>query len=355
MASALHEYSLLAMGCLALIVHCLLWPPKALEVSCARAATINTSALIFAATPEERAARSIGPDTTRRIVDSLDVHGVAVVEDALDARLAQTLRETIVAKHEQMAKAGAMERWLDTSTIIAPDIRNHTLYDVEEVREPLMDVVGMLRQPLEAALGPDALLVELASISVGFGAEAQYWHPDSLLTANSVRLITTFVALQDIEPGMGPLEVCTGTHVCNAQGRCNAPEGGLNVTLKAGSAALMQSTLLHRGQAHIARGSPNRINFYFSFAALPRGPERFPVGPTYALKLGLWGHKKLSGLPWATDGAPGEAAQESTLMGLLYLKLQDTGPLADGVKTVLMCIAAAVAVEPIVQFVKRWI
>jgi hypothetical protein len=42
-------------------------------------------------------------------------------------------------------------------------------------------------------------------------------------------------------------------------------------------------------------------------------------------------------------------------MGLLYLKLQDTGPLADGVKTVLMCIAAAVAVEPIVQFVKRWI
>ena len=101
-------------------------------------------------------------------------------------------------------------------------------------------------------------------------------------------------------------------------------------------------------QAHTAPGSPDRVVFYFSFAAAPSGPaQELPFGPTYAIRLGLWGQKTLRSAPWGTDTSPGGGVQ--AYAQLLHRKLRDHGALATNAQTVLLCVACLLIADPVLQ------
>ena len=64
---------------------------------------------------------------------------------------------------------------------------------------------GLLRGPLAAVLGGEAMLVELAAIRSSRGAEAQQLHADTTprWDGRDARMLTVFLPLQNVSAGMG--------------------------------------------------------------------------------------------------------------------------------------------------------
>ena len=113
---------------------------------------------------------------------------------------------------------------------------------------------------IEAVLGPRAECCECSCIVSEGGARAQAAHCDTLPVEgreDSARLLTLFVALQDIEASMGPTLVWPRTHTPSFH-RALGEEGPLllrsmpafALTLEAGDVVLIDSRLWHSGGAN---------------------------------------------------------------------------------------------------------
>ena len=144
------------------------------------------------------------------------------------------------------------------------------------VREASAQVLDALRPTLQAQLGADARLYELAALVVDPGALAQPLHPDTpFRNGESAVVLTAFVALQDIDATMGPTLFFPGTHTAEAHAlfrsgtrsasKLKAVRPTWQGSIRSGDATLYDSRLLHGGGANT---SPRRrVLFYLSFRA----------------------------------------------------------------------------------------
>jgi len=345
-------YTLGALCCA--IVWFLLLPPSTQERKCRTATAQDMGPLTVVPSPQEQSTGLLSEPTVKQAEGILQRHGVVVITNALSRKRTQALRAHARAKQEELALGPTLEHWKNTAYVISSENRNHTLFTVEEIQDVLSPLVKTLRGPLEAHLGPDPLLTELACISAGFGAKEQRWHPDSIMTSEVGRMVTAFIPLQDITPEMGPLEVCPGTHECTRDRPCGyasaGEEGeehspGIRLATGAGSAVIMRSSLLHRGSAHVLDIGPDRMVLTVSFASRPI--SKVPFGPTYAIRTDLWGRYSVHRGPWGTESMP---QRMSDLRVLVSRKLQDEGILCQVLRTLFLCMGVAFALEPALAY-----
>jgi hypothetical protein len=151
---------------------------------------------------------------------------------------------------------------------------------------------------IEEAVGPEAILCECSVLSSDPGAAAQPVHCDTSFqgadpTAPIARLVTVFVALQDVDASMGPTLLFPRTHTQDAhhqlwlQPKSDCPPLLRDhprelAVLAAGDALVMDSRLWHQGGAN--RSDRRRSLFVLSF--LSAGGSR-PRGSTYSLLPGI--------------------------------------------------------------------
>ena len=122
-----------------------------------------------------------------------------------------------------------------------------------------------------AAGGRKARLCEFAALVSDPGSARQPVHPDTNYRRDRC-VVTSFVALQDVESDMGPTVFIPGSHTASAHlafreagetgGAALAAPHGV-ATLGAGDATVFDSRLLHCGGGNAS--DKRRVLFYFSF------------------------------------------------------------------------------------------
>lgn len=136
----------------------------------------------------------------------------------------------------------------------------------------LKEAVGRLRPFLElAAGGRRARLCEFAALVSDPGSARQPVHPDTNYRRDRC-VVTSFVALQEVAPDMGPTVFIPGSHTAGAHlafreagergGPALAAPNGV-ATLGTGDATVFDSRLLHCGGGNDS--DRRRVLFYFSF------------------------------------------------------------------------------------------
>lgn len=141
---------------------------------------------------------------------------------------------------------------------------------VTEALSVLLD--SPLGDLLDSALGPSAVLHELACLISDPGSQRQVLHPDVSFT-DDLSIITCFVALQPVSADMGPTVFLPGTHkaACFKELLDDKDErDGLIVSrpsalslLDVGEASVFDGRILHAGTAN--QSKTRRAIFYFSF------------------------------------------------------------------------------------------
>lgn len=174
------------------------------------------------------------------------------------------------------------------------------------------------------AFGERARLCECSCIIADPGAASQAVHCDTAADAEvsadfeappeaaasaSSKLLTAFVALQDIDASMGPTCVWPGTHlpafhdaVCESGPRVIAARPSVAMTLRAGECALMDSRLWHCGTANTSAVRRCLLVITFGLAGA------LPEGSTYSLLPKLEGRCTLKSL---RDGMTIGAARQA--------------------------------------------
>ena len=226
-----------------------------------------------AAEHESYASRTTPLKPATDAVDAVRKQGVALVEDCLpDASLREVLRSRILERRDAGAGLSSVlgER-CDGGATTRFDIR--LPYDdvVSKATTTLLRRGGPLADALDALVGPDAPLWECAALISEAGAPAQTVHGDTFWDAEPC-LFTAFVALQDVEPGLGPTLFFPGSHLSpDAQddleddGPSALDEFDAEVgVMRAGACTLYDGRLLHAGQPN-TRGT--RVLFYLTFKA----------------------------------------------------------------------------------------
>lgn len=232
----------------------------------------------------------------------LAVEEVGALSAFIDSELA--LRKTQATSRddapEEPKAVAAFERYFS-------EVRERThRFDLKlSIKEPA--VRGVL-QKICTAVGPlmeqvatlDARIVELASLISDPTAKAQQYHSDTLLPSTcGAPVYTCFVALQDIDPAMGPTWVIPGTHTeaNHRELRDQGPEGSckrraaeraaVQMSCKSGDAFVMDSRLWHHGGGN--RSALRRRLFYVTFGV----PHCHPDGSTYSILEEMAGQLRL--------------------------------------------------------------
>jgi len=166
---------------------------------------------------------------------------------------------------------------------------------VAALRELLVD--SPVGDVLSAVLGSDARLRELSTLVADPGAPRQVAHPDTPWHA-APALLTCFVALQPVEPAMGPTLFYPRTHDEKSHGHFFssdetekdhflASSATTLSTLGLGDVSIFDSRTVHCGTANLSEKS--RYLFYVSFLD-PRVPDPGNPGsirPAYDHRLSL--------------------------------------------------------------------
>ena len=163
-----------------------------------------------------------------------------------------------------------------------------------EVRDAISEIASNLAAFITALSGGDAMFHEISSIVAAPGSPRQCVHADTIVLpcpqfpdASMEPLYTFFVALQDVEEGMGHTQFLPGTHTAgthelwNAAGKSErlkalfiSAQPAQQSALRAGDVALFDSRVLHCGCANTS--DKQRVLFYFTLSrsqrwALPGG------------------------------------------------------------------------------------
>ena len=136
----------------------------------------------------------------------------------------------------------------------------------------LREATGNMRPFLESVSGGEkARLCEFAALVSDPGSARQPVHPDTNYRRDRC-VVTSFVALQDVNKDMGPTVFIPGSHTASAHlafreagetgGPALAAPHGV-ATLRAGDATVFDSRLLHCGGGNAS--DKRRVLFYFSF------------------------------------------------------------------------------------------
>jgi hypothetical protein len=199
---------------------------------------------------------------------SMDANGVVILRGAVPAATCSAARSDLAAKLEEFlapasgggSGGGSKLAW--APGIKQPTGRDHVQLDLGSARSMLSAALGpstVLRATLAAALGEDAMMVELAVIRSHAGASAQQLHADTTprLDGRDAKLLTVFMPLQTVTAEMGPLQVCAGSHTClPAYGSFEADTSSwcdkhcATVTTQLGDVVVIDSRLHHRANRH---------------------------------------------------------------------------------------------------------
>lgn len=152
------------------------------------------------------------------------------------------------------------------------------------VRSSLSAALENLRPVLHKVVGEDAMIHEVSSIISYPGSPRQCVHADTIVlpcpqypNASMEPLYTVFIALQDVEEGMGHTVFIPKTHTAAAHGLWNACEksetnkikflAGQKVAqsqLKIGDCSIFDSRILHCGRENSSEKT--RVLFYFTIS-----------------------------------------------------------------------------------------
>ena len=123
-------------------------------------------------------------------------------------------------------------------------------------------------------------MAEITAITAAPGAEPQGWHADVKQPGNAQKLARTFthsyslfVPLQDVHAGMGPTEVCPGTHYCANDLEVVCARNGFSAAQeeiwKRGHGLVMNQKMWHRGPEYRNTSGPKRVVFIITFISRP--------------------------------------------------------------------------------------
>ena len=207
------------------------------------------------------------------LVQEFQVLGFTVIEGVLPAA-------TCVRCHgfvEREIGRGPGQR--PFGNIHEPENRYDTPFAVEGLpRDVLVEACrhAKLRGVLRSLLSDDASLEELSALTSYPGAGPQRLHADTNYKPSDALLVSVFVALDDLDETMGPLEAVQKS----SRGR-GMIDGSMatRMTVSRGDAVLLDSSTVHRGGENRSADKPRPV-FYFSFLN-PEG-ER-PHGATYSI------------------------------------------------------------------------
>lgn len=225
------------------------------------------------------------PASTATVVMALatmQTEGALVLAGAVNPELADALKVHVDAELNtslRMSRRDPTEEHAHFGDVLS----RHCRYDLklrieaEPVRATLRQLfagLSVLSGTLQALLGSDAELDELACMVSEPGARRQPVHPDTPAEGaehDNMVVCTGFVALQDISVAMGPTVVWRGTHTPAAHTAWEA-EGASQLerseacvaTLTKGDILLFDSRVLHCGTANCLESGKRRRLFYFS-------------------------------------------------------------------------------------------
>jgi len=155
------------------------------------------------------------------------------------------------------------------------------------VKEALQEVCERLGPFLREALGSEAMVHEVSCLVADPGSPRQCIHADTIhmpcpqYPAVSVEpLYTFFIALQDVEEGMGHTVFLPQTHTAEAHLLWNSAQrqkerfiessAAVQSALKEGHTAIFDSRLLHCGCANTSQ--KRRVLFYFTASRMQQWP-----------------------------------------------------------------------------------
>ena len=210
-----------------------------------------------------------------KAAEAFDAAGLARVDAAIsETAAAELLAEVNATLDEELARAG--DRGLPSDAFGNVYCKGNR-YDLKlkmsgAAERALREAVGNARAFLAAtAGGENARLCEFAALVSDPGSKRQPVHPDTNYRRDRC-VVTSFVALQDVEADMGPTVFIPGSHVAAAHlaFRDAGERGGPALaapnrvaTLRTGDASMFDSRLLHCGGGNAS--SKRRVLFYFSF------------------------------------------------------------------------------------------
>ena len=254
--------------------------------------------------------------------ENLAKHGLQVCRGVVDIEIAEAVRceaETAL----QAALALPPDRAADVLTGVRdPEHRHDVRLELGDALRALLRALLRAHAPpgiaIEEAFGERARLCECSCIIADPGAPAQSVHCDTAADAELApgaaaeappdapganaaaccRLLTAFVALQDIDAAMGPTCMWPGTHTSafHEAVQDDGPHAAFDgrpsaaMTLRCGDCALMDSRLWHCGSANTS--AERRFLLVVSFGATGALPE----GSTYSLLPKLEGQLSLRDL-----------------------------------------------------------
>jgi len=245
-------------------------------------------------------------------------HGAAIVEDILTKETATQLREWTLKANQV----------LESTFVINNENRYHITpsHKEPEVQAALKEIAShpTFRPLLDSVMGPSSSLVSMSIITNLYGAEAQFFHPDTSGSSAThpdhfVSEYTLAIPLQDTTRDMGATTICPGTHKCSGlessedhyhkfmqevypdyddedypillddeefkewleYNYCD-----VSAELSAGSGLLYNTDLIHRGGGHVDPDAPERSVLFITFAESRKGKDDdrvFPVGTVHCL------------------------------------------------------------------------
>mmetsp|Transcript_7089 Transcript_7089/g.14833 ORF Transcript_7089/g.14833 Transcript_7089/m.14833 type:complete len:998 (+) Transcript_7089:164-3157(+) len=244
-------------------------------------------------------------------VDVMMKHGAVVLKDVLRQDTASELRRYLERRNREDLR-WSLNFTVETSGRVSLGLGAG---DSPIVAEALRQIGTnpTLKHTLEELLGPDPAIVEISTMTVLAGAEAQDFHSDADYGGSSLLYSRTFlhsytmlIALQNTTASMGATSLCPGTHHCanmdlidvclengafeaSSNGR-TGPDDGM---LLRGDAVLFNQNLWHRGGAN-QHNDTDRIMLTMAFAGRNKanaGDRRYQgLNTFYHLRWNQWGH-----------------------------------------------------------------
>lgn len=287
-------------------------------------------------------------------LQKLQREGYLVIQGVLEPSLCETLRQHVLLCTDEAQKQNRLDLF---GNIQEADNRSDLKLDMcEPVIEALNRFSARCGDVLTRAMGGDAKIVELAAISSSKGAVAQPVHADTMhgvtrflqsdialhdatnpqedsededavddlghvvqaVATDTALIFTSLLALQDIQPNMGPTHVWPGTntvehhatlwgsHITGKLSVEGADEAfGVahrKMTLRQGDLVLYDSRTMHCGGANM---SDQRRSV---FCVSTMGPGIRPDGTTWTMLGSLRGRLRLSDFPLSKDAVAAPTA-----------------------------------------------
>ena len=241
--------------------------------------------------------------TSDDAVESMLKHGISIFPNLLKPETAADLRETII-EHNHIE---------NNFHVLQPEQRYSYGIRVEQhssVRQAIHEISThpVLQPVMKKMIGEHQAVYKFHAITSDYGADDQDFHWDvvpqssaALFARSFVPIYSLFIPLQNTTADMGSTEICPGTHICTAGTRfCRKTAfraSGQADNWSAGTGALMNQQLTHRGRAHINPDSGPRVLFILAFTPTPRHDHphqletrSLSLGGSYATHWTQWGH-----------------------------------------------------------------